>query len=380
MELTKIKQSYNQEMKILMTFLLFSASVFAGYGKPVLVARYSGIDSFNAPDGLGCFHSEPLPTKDGVYLGCQNAQGKFLMVRFNPSFELLSTSRDDLFSTPKELDGKVSWYEFNQGGVSHLYESFSGALKVFDLKNLGPMSSLIDSFIPVKNNSYVYRMQEATKKLLIWKDQSVSTLYQEDISHIFPPVSSVAGDFIIKVRREDLSESAPDELILWNGEFKSMLKDRDADPLSSIKSFRHLYSLDQDVVALVATDDHGEAMFLLKNGKMQEVARAGKDLKRFDFFSPKLRQGVLVFRGEDLENRKAVWIYESGVLKRLLTQGDVVKTDKGLARVDYQSQDAIFYGAPGIGENGDIYLQATLTDIDSPATLLGVGLIKLKKE
>ena len=113
---------------------------------------------------------------------------------------------------------------------------------------------------------------------------------------------------------------------------------------------------------------------------MQEVARAGKDLKRFDFFSPKLRRGVLVFRGEDLENRKAVWIYESGVLKRLLTQGDVVKTDKGLARVDYQSQDAIFYGAPGISENGEIYLQATLTDIDSPLTLLGVGLIKLKKE
>ena len=58
----------------------------------------------------------------------------------------------------------------------------------------------------------------------------------------------------------------------------------------------------------------------------------------------------------------------------------MVKTDKGLARVDYRSQDALFYGPPGVSEEGDIFQQATLTDIDHPLTLLGIGLLKLNKE
>ena len=33
-----------------------------------------------------------------------------------------------------------------------------------------------------------------------------------------------------------------------------------------------------------------------------------------------------------------------------------------------------------LGPNGEIYQQATLTDIDSPLTLLGIGLIKFLKE
>jgi hypothetical protein len=93
-----------------------------------------------------------------------------------------------------------------------------------------------------------------------------------------------------------------------------------------------------------------------------------------------MRNGVLVFRGLDLERRKSVWVHEKGELKKLLTQGDIVKTDKGLARVDYKSSDALLYGAPGIGPEGVIFQQATLTDIDSPLTLLGIGLIKFVRE
>ena len=208
----------------------------------------------------------------------------------------------------------------------------------------------------------------------------INSLFAENVAHIFPPVSSEDGDFIIKVRRDSTSENSPDELMIWNGEFKTILKDRDAERTSSVKSFRHQYALDSESVALVVTDDKGEVLVLLEQGKVLEVARAGKELSGFDYFSPKMRGGVLVFRGVDLQRRKAVWVYENGVLNKLLTQGDVVKTDKGLARVDYKDQDALFYGAPGIGPDGEIYQQATLTDIDSQITLLGVGLIRFSKE
>ena len=313
-------------------------------------------------------------------IGCQDQDGQSLMMRFSDSYEILAKSESGLFSRPLRVDKKSTWYEFNEAGVRKLYEYQNNNLSMTDLKNLGPLYALIDSFVPLKNNTYVYRLQDESKKLLIWKNHLISDLFNETISHIFPPVSSVDGDFLIKVRRIDLNENAPDELLLWDGEFKSLLKDRDSDSSSPFNSFRHQFALDKKTIALIATDDQGEAILLIENGKVRVVARAGVDLISFDFFSPKLRNGVLAFRGIDSEKRRAVWVFENNKLQKILTQGDVVKTDKGLARVDYRSQDALFYGSPGISEDGDIYQQVTLTDLDHPLTLLGIGLIRVNKE
>jgi hypothetical protein len=366
-------------MKILIILILFPIISLANYGKPELVARYAGVDSFNVPIDLTCFSSEPQPTKEGVFLGCLDGDGNAQMVKWSPEFEVVAKSAD-YFSHPKEVEGKVNWHEFNQAGVKTLYEYSNHELTVTPLKNLGPAFSMIDSFTALKNRTYVYRLQDNAKTLQAWNNHEVSTLYGETVSHIFPPASSVEGNFIVKIRRNDLSESSPDELVFWNGTFSIILKDQRSDATSEVLGFRHHYALDQESVALVVTDLKGEAMSIIKNNQRVVVARAGVDVKSFDYFSPKMRAGVLVFRGVDLENRKALWVYENKVLKKLMTQGDVVYTDKGLARIHYKNQDAIFYGAPGIGESGEIYQQATLTDSDFGMTLLGIGLIKLKRE
>lgn len=365
-------------MKTLLITLLFSVSSYASYSKPKLIARYSGIDAYNAPNGLYCFGSEPMPSAQGVFLGCQ-LNNASVMMRWNPTPQVVATSPSSLFSHPKDVEGQVSWYEFNEAGVSSLFE-YSGATRKIDLKNLGPAFALVDSFVPIKNRSYIYRIEDESKQLRSWKNHTVSPLYTEDVSHIFPPTPSVEGNFVTKVRRENLNESAPDELLLWDGSFKSLLKDRDMDATSSIKAFRHQYAIDGKSVALIVTDSQGEALMILNGAKKSVVARAGRELKSFDYFSPKMRNGILLFRGVDFESRKALYIYENGSVRKLLTQGDTVMTDKGLARVDYQDQDALFYGAPGIGPKGEIYQQATLTDADSPMTLLGIGLIKFEKE
>lgn len=366
--------------KISLLSLLLSTSVLASYSKPYLIARYSGVDSYNAPQGLYCFTAEPLPTAEGIFLNCRNQGGHSQMVRFSPHFELLVTHETSLFSHAKEVLGKASWYEFSEVGVQKLFDFHKGQLTQRVLKNLGPVYSQIDSFTPIKDNFYIYRLQDETKQILMWKDNSSTPLFNEISSHIFPPVTSVDGDFIFKIRRGDTQESSPDELIMWNGKFKTILSDRDSNPASPFKSFRHQMAFDKETLAFIGTDALGEALFIFREGRFQEIARAGKDLLSFDYFSPKLRNETLVFRGTDLEHRKVLWVYRDGILKRLLTQGDVVHTDKGLARVDYKSQDSLFFGAPGISESGDIYQQATLTDIDSELTLLGIGLLHFKKE
>lgn len=364
---------------LLSTFLL-STSAFASYGKPKLIARYGGVDAFKAPEGMYCFASEPQPSKEGVFLGCQDSQG-YLMMKWQDKFEVISRSENGNFSHPKDVAGKISWYEFSEAGVQKIFEYKDSNLKEIRLKDLGGSFALVDSFTAVKEGAYVYRLQEdATKNLNLWSDHRVSHLSLTDVAYIFPPTSSVDGEVLAKIRKDVIDENSPDELVMWDGEYRTLLKDRDADETSSVKSFRHQYAFDKGIAALVVSDDEGEAMALVSQGKMRIIARAGKDLKSFDYFSPKLRNGVLAFRGVDLKNRKTVFIYTASGLETLITEGGVIQTDKGPARAYYKNQDAIFYGAPGIAENGDIYQQITLTDIDSPMTLLGIGLIHFKKE
>jgi hypothetical protein len=363
-------------MKITLFYLLISLPAWGQYTKPKMLARFAP-QAFNAPDGSFCFGSEPLLAADGLYLGCQSDKG-YSMLRWRPEFEEIIHSQHGYFSHPLEVRGVVSWYEFDVNGPKVLFETTNGKLTTAELKKLGNSFARADAFTPIKNNSYVYRLQGEDKTLNLWRNHEVSHLFEKNVSHIFPPVSSWEGHFLIKVRENHLNENAPDELLLWDGKFKSVLKDKDADPSSPWLSFRHQYALDGSAIAFIARDEKGEGLFIL-NDRLTEVARTGREVLSFDYFSPKMRNGVLVFRGVDHQKRKAVWVFSNGKLSRLLTQGDTVLTDKGVAQVNYQSQDAIFYGAPTVGAYGEIVLQATLTDKESDS-LLGIGLLKFSRE
>jgi hypothetical protein len=131
---------------------------------------------------------------------------------------------------------------------------------------------------------------------------------------------------------------------------------------------------------VVATDERGDVLLKITGQKINELARANQELKSFDFFSPKTRNGVTVFRGVDFENRKALYVHHKNRIQKILTQGDTVLTDQGLGRIQYPNEHSIFYGAAGVGPQGEILQQVTLTDPDHPRTLMGVGLVILERE
>jgi hypothetical protein len=375
-----LNTSYTKKMKFLYLFLMIGLPLHAKYQKPQLLARYSDTHAWNASDNTFCFGSEPLVTEREVYLGCQDDNG-FFMARFSPAFQkLIAASPERLFSLPLFSQGKISWNEFDEGGVRRLFEMEKGTLKTTELKNLGPATATADSFVPNSFGSFIYRLQDEGLQLWEWKEGQASPLFTQKVAHIFPPVIDEAGGFLIKTRENATDESGADRLWYAHPDFKLVFEDQDANPHSPWLTFRHQMALSQGRIALYATDKSGEALILLDKGVVKEIARTGREIKSFDYFSPKLRGETLVFRGVDSENRKAIWVYSSAGLARLLTQGDVVKTDIGLARVHYANPDALFYGAPGIGPHGEIVQQATLTDIDYPATLLGIGLLKFVPE
>lgn len=287
---------------------------------------------------------------------------------------------ENLFSRPVSSFGKMAWYEFNEANIVRSYLS-SDHLQKIDITNLGPSFEQKDSFLPLAGDTFFFKSTGETPKLFTWKNNEVTPLFEPKASYIFTPQIGYKGEIAIKTRDLHLGEDAPDRLWLFDGSsWKVILEDKDANPESNWKSFRHQLSVDGNKVLLIANDGKKDSLLLIENNLVTVIATAGVDLKSFDYFTPKLQNDVMVVRGMDFEGMKAVYVKDENNFRKLISQGNIIQTDLGPGKVFYQSQDAIFYGAPGVDERGNVYLQATLTDPDHPATLLGIGLIKFHNE
>lgn len=366
-------------MKTFFIFSLFlsSHSLFASYGKPELIARFSDVEAWNAPDNTWCFSGEPSAVKGKVYLQCFDFAGTAMMEFQKGSFQhFVRAGEGHIFSHPLIVNGVPTWYESNEYSV---IEAFEGKNPV-GLKGLKPESFGTDSFTRY-GTKWLYRYKSETPELWSWENNEMQPFFTEKVSFIFSPYTNSKGEVAIKTREVNYSESSPDKIWHFDGKnWKVLLEDKDSSPSSPWKGFRNQLALGDGYVVAFSQDEKSEVLLKVQNSKTEVIARAGVDLKNFDHFGPKAYGETVVFRGEDFERRKAIYYYNGQKLQKLLTQGDIVLTDKGAGRVHYKNQDAIFYGAPGFDERGSIYLQATLVDDSSPNTLLGIGLLKFEKE
>lgn len=339
------------------------------------------VDAWNAPDNMWCFSGEPTILNEKVYLGCIDNQGALMGEWSKEGFNVLSRAKEDhLFSVAVAAYNKVSWYEYNEAMVERGFE-YTDTLSVRSLRSLGPFTSGTDTFAPFTNDSLFFRSKTGQPSLYVLKDDSFKLLFNPGASYLFSPSSGPKGEIALKVRFNNFAESSPDQLwFYFNNEWKMILEDQDSNPASPWKSFRNQVTIYEGKVLAIASDGKNDSLLLIENSKVTVIAKTGTHLARFDHFSPKMNKDTIVVRGEDFENRKAVFVKDDESFRPLLVQGNIVHTDRGLARVDYKDRDALFYGAPGIDEKGNIVIQGTLTDADFPSTLLGIGLIRFNKE
>lgn len=374
---------YTQEMKNLILFsLLISSSTFAAYTKPQLLALFSDADSVNAPANTWCFFSEPSLINEKIYLPCFDGNGNF-MASWDKNLQYEEAARaeyDLLFSKATKSFGKATWYEYSEFEVTRSFEDDGRRTKEILLGGLTEGMDFNTNFLPLGDETYFYQVKSEVPRLMLWKNGESQYFFKKEVAYIFSPAIGSEGEVAFKTREVNTSETSPDKIWLYQNEkWEVILEDRDSNPNSPWMSFRHQLSVDQGKVVTVATSIQGEALILINGPEIKTIALKGIDLKNFEFFTVKMNGQHIAFRGEDLKGRKAVYAFDGNSLKQIITQGDIIQTPKGPARIHYKSQDAIFYGAPGIGDKGEILQQVTLTDPDFPSTLIGVGLIKVQK-
>ena len=368
-------------MKSLLLLFLIPVSVFAGFSKPELIARLSDRGAYKAPDNTWCFTSDPAILRGKVYLSCMDIDGR-LMIEWDDDYKVIARAEEDqMFAAPLSGFGKVSWYEFNEWGAVKSFE-LSDKLTVRDLKVLGPLNRSIDNLTLVSPDSWLLRTKGNSPELWIWQNDRAIPFFNPGAAYLFRPYVGNEGNIVLKVRENSYSESSPDKLWLYsNNKWKIIFEDRDSNPESPWKTFRQSFAIEGEKILLIATDDQGEALLILDNGNVEVIARAGKDVKSFDFFSPQMNGGTVAVRGVDFQGRKVLYVYDQQEgFRRLVTQGDIVHTDIGYGKFDYSNQDSIFYSSPGVDEKGNVYQQLTMVDPDFPKVLMGIGLIKFIKE
>ncbi len=360
--------------------LLIPFTTFAHFSKPQLMARFMYDDAWNAPNNLWCFSGEPVALNSKIYLNCLDHESSLVAEWSDKGFEVVSRAQEEhLFSKPLLSFGKVSWYEFSEFSAIRSYLK-ADRLEKIEIKNLSSMSAPNDSFHPLSLDTFFFKMKGESPSLWIWRNNEISPLFNPKAAYIFTPQIGPSGEIALKTRDHYLDESAPDRLWIFNGTWRVVLEDKDANPKSKWVSFRHQLSVDQNKIVVIANDGIKNSLLLIENDSVKIIATEGVELLRFDYFTPKMLAETIVVRGEDFHGQKAVYVKDEKVFRKLISQGDIVKTDRGDARVHYEQKDAIFYGAPGLDLNGNIYLQATLTDPDYPKTLMGVGLIRFLNE
>jgi hypothetical protein len=371
---------YRMKKLFFLIFVPFLAQ--ANFSKPELVARLNVMGAWNAPGNMWCFTGEPAIMKGNIYINCLDESGQLMAQWSKTGFKIIARAQgEQVFSVPTFAFNKVSWSESDELEVKRFFESTGTYARKIEITNHGPSAESNDSFRPQTANTYFFRTAGAAPELWTWKQNQVTPFYNPQAAYLFTTQVGSKGEIAFKVRFKDVSEESPDKIMLFtDGAWKVVLEDRDANPKSRWKSFRHQLTVEGNKVLVIATDSQGEALILVDGTRTQIIARTGVDLKSFDFFKPKMKAGTIVVRGEDSKGNKVIYVKDSGRFRKLLAQGDIIKTDLGPGKVFYKDKDAIIYGAPGIDEKGGVVLQATLTDPNQPSNLLGIGVIKFNKE
>ncbi len=360
-------------MKQLIMMLLFSSQLsYAGYLKPELLALSFSTRNYNLDQDTYCHLGTPMIFEGKTLINCQkDGNHELVLWDENGQMSVLHSTKNFL-SVPRFLDKTLTWYEYDIEGVTKVYQ-----WKDKELTEL-PIDTHVTA-VTYLGSKWIYQSKESIRVF----DQGVFQAANIDnISYVFSPSVSTKGEFAVKIRRETLANSGPDEIWSYkDGEWIKVFADRDSNPQSPWLSFNNSVTVGDGKVYVIAKDGSGEAIVEISNKGERVIVREGRDVKQFESFNIAYNNGSLVFRAIDHQNRKVIHVYDDKGLHRILTQGDTVHTPFGVTgEVDYPNEHSIIYNNPGIGENGEVVIQATLKDYDDKKTLLGIGVISIKKD
>ncbi len=171
-----------------------------------------------------------------------------------------------------------------------------------------------------------------------------------------------------------------------DGTIETLVEDSELDPDSPFSNFNNSVGFnDHGQVAFVAQlTAGGSGLFVADSEGWAQYALAGENgVDSFEAFSPVVNNdGLVAFRGFNDSGERAIWLADGETVTAIVTEGDIVDTDLGPARL--QSPDEVggpnFGGTISINDQGQVAFVSLLTDPDSSAVSRGRGVFLVSPE
>ena len=199
-----------------------------------------------------------------------------------------------------------------------------------------------------------------------------------DVGYIYSPSANDTGQIAGKVGLPtDISNDLEIRIYEPDGTHQTVLSSQSVDPDSPYSAFENSLGLsDNGFVTVQATRaaDNVKVVVRTDGTTTDEVAVVGEDgLQALAFFAPDVNDaGQVVFRGDDADGQ-AVFVADGDTLERVAGNGDVVETDRGLARLGQHDNSPVFGGAPRINTGGDVSFTAGVHPHDDNQVEWGTG-------
>ena len=130
-------------------------------------------------------------------------------------------------------------------------------------------------------------------------------------------------------------------------------------------------------VAKSATNTNLTTLWLWDGAALRVLAQDGQgELGSIEFFPPDMNDsGLVVFRAFDSAGKRAVWVTDGVLLKRVVAEHQILPSDLGEARVDQETaNNPVFAGAPMINARGDVSFVTGLAPPDNDQVEWGTAI------
>src|SRR5690606_17482051 len=102
---------------------------------------------------------------------------------------------------------------------------------------------------------------------------------------------------------------------------------------------------------------------------------ADPEVSSIDFFAPAVNdEGLVAFRAFDEAGLRAIFVGDGTTLRRVVTEHDLVPTDRGEGRIDQHDSSPVFGGSVDINARGDVVFAAALTPTGNNQIEWGSGI------
>lgn len=358
-----------------------------------ILMRSAEFDGFNISAGTYLSNSHVKANDRGDVaialkgIGFSNTRGYWRYSATTGKGEVVYRAPDERLVSDPALDemGNIvfSQYDF---GIN------DGILK---LDNLGNVTTLLKSSEIARNFSFsnavltnggelIFKAKgdEGDQALITYKDGKYTELLVDGQgpSFVFGPQTHLNGTTALKIRMGeygDWSEELPDYIVTYRqGEgIKKLL----ADDGVLASAFNNNLGVNKHGDVAVIANLGSEGRLIRTNRGVGEVIAntTSDDIRDFETFAPAINDhGHVAFRAIDKRGKRSLYYYNGKTLTKLLSEGDMVPTDRETGRIEARKGWPGFSSGVTLTNNNELYFHCQLWN-KSLENSLGAAIYRL---